>query len=263
MPDVPEQFRDIIARWDEVQEMMKFVKALQRLQVITDSASSKPLMWAPNAENAVLDLRAITPTGEVIIPTPFSNPMTTLGDIIYALANGVPTRLGAGTAGQVLTVTAGLIPSWATPSAAGGVSKYTKLQKYSSQSVGSGSSNAISFSGGDVLVNADSIWSSGAPTRFTLTAGLWLLTGEIGWASSPITGYRKIYFSKSGTFNDYPSDGTLAAPTNSTSGNYIETTSLLRANAGDYVEIIASQINDLASAMDVEFCTVGVVRLGD
>ncbi|MBX9866091.1 MAG: collagen-like protein [Burkholderiales bacterium] len=45
------------------------------------------------------------------------NPMTATGDMIYAGANGFPTRLGAGVAGQVLTLSnsAPIIPIWQTP----------------------------------------------------------------------------------------------------------------------------------------------------
>jgi len=42
------------------------------------------------------------------------NPMTTSGDLIYGAGAGVPTRLGIGLAGQVLTVAAGL-PAWQNP----------------------------------------------------------------------------------------------------------------------------------------------------
>lgn len=47
-------------------------------------------------------------------PSAFSDPLTTNGDII-ARIGGVTTRLGIGSPGQVLTVSAGL-PSWQTPS---------------------------------------------------------------------------------------------------------------------------------------------------
>ena len=46
------------------------------------------------------------------------SPMTTTGDIEYRNGSSVATRLPIGTAGQVLTVAAG-IPSWATPSGGG------------------------------------------------------------------------------------------------------------------------------------------------
>lgn len=47
---------------------------------------------------------------------PFTNPMTTIGDIIYASATSspaTPTRLGIGSNGQILTVTSG-VPAWST-----------------------------------------------------------------------------------------------------------------------------------------------------
>jgi hypothetical protein len=48
------------------------------------------------------------------------NPMTTTGDTIYSSSGSTPARLGIGTSGQVLTVSGGGVPSWATPSAGGG-----------------------------------------------------------------------------------------------------------------------------------------------
>lgn len=48
------------------------------------------------------------------VATGGSNPMTTLGDIIYGGALGVQTRLPIGTTSQVLTVVGG-VPAWATP----------------------------------------------------------------------------------------------------------------------------------------------------
>jgi hypothetical protein len=54
------------------------------------------------------------------------NPETTLGDIAYRSSTAnVKTRLGLGTAGQVLTVNSGATaPEWATPAGGGG---YTEL----------------------------------------------------------------------------------------------------------------------------------------
>ena len=45
--------------------------------------------------------------------------LTTTGDIIYRNAT-IPTRLGIGTTGQILTVSGG-IPAWATPASSGGM----------------------------------------------------------------------------------------------------------------------------------------------
>jgi hypothetical protein len=43
-----------------------------------------------------------------------TDPMTTVGDIIYGAASGVPTRLAGGTNGQILQANTGAAPSWST-----------------------------------------------------------------------------------------------------------------------------------------------------
>lgn len=45
----------------------------------------------------------------------FSNPMTTIGDLIVGSTAGAAIRLANGTAGQVLTAVAGAPPAWADP----------------------------------------------------------------------------------------------------------------------------------------------------
>jgi hypothetical protein len=49
-----------------------------------------------------------------------TNPMTTIGDIIYGGAAGTPTRLAAGTAGQVLTSNGAAAPTWTSIGSATG-----------------------------------------------------------------------------------------------------------------------------------------------
>ena len=58
-----------------------------------------------------------------------ANPMTTSGDVIYGGASGTPTRLAAGSNGQVLTLAAG-IPSWATGGQSGMASATATLQDF-------------------------------------------------------------------------------------------------------------------------------------
>jgi hypothetical protein len=53
--------------------------------------------------------------------TGMTNPMTTTGDTIYSSSGSTPARLGIGTSGQVLTVSGGGVPSWATASGGGGM----------------------------------------------------------------------------------------------------------------------------------------------
>ncbi len=52
--------------------------------------------------------------------TALTNPMTTIGDIIYGGASGVPTRLAAGTSGNVLQTNGAGAPTWVAPGGGGG-----------------------------------------------------------------------------------------------------------------------------------------------
>lgn len=82
---------------------------------LTDSTSSTSTTTAatPNSVKTSYDL------ANAAIP---KSTVTTAGDVIYATGSGAVTRLGIGTAGQVLTVNGGATaPSWATPSSGGGL----------------------------------------------------------------------------------------------------------------------------------------------
>jgi len=75
-----------------------------------------------------------------------ANPMTTQGDIIYGGASGAPTRLGIGTAGQVLKVNAGATaPEWGAASG-GGAAGYD-LDSYSIDGTYGDDFTAASLSG--------------------------------------------------------------------------------------------------------------------
>ena len=70
------------------------------------STTSSVLASTPTATKSAYDLAAAA------VP---KSTVTTAGDVIYATGSSAVTRLGIGSAGQVLTVAAG-VPSWATPS---------------------------------------------------------------------------------------------------------------------------------------------------
>jgi hypothetical protein len=84
-----------------------------------------------NKETSALDTSTTKyPCNNVVktaVDGKMANPMTTAGDTIYGGASGVPTRLGVGTAGQVLTVNSGATaPEWADASG-GGTSLWTAI----------------------------------------------------------------------------------------------------------------------------------------
>ena len=82
-----------------------------------------------------------------------SNPMTTLGDLMYANTGGVPIRLPATSNGFVLTLSGG-VPTWAAPTGGGGTpgGVNTELQINNSGAFGGSgifmSSGVVSFGSG-------------------------------------------------------------------------------------------------------------------
>lgn len=91
---------------------------------VTDSGvTANTLMYANGSKqlSSVTIGTGLSLTTGTLSTTALINPMTTSGDIIYGGASGVPTRLAAGSDGNVLTL-AGGVPTWAagasTPSLA-------------------------------------------------------------------------------------------------------------------------------------------------
>lgn len=80
---------------------------------LTDSTSSTSTTTAatPNSVKSAYDLAGTA------IP---KNTVTAAGDILYASGSATVTRLGIGTANQVLSVS-GTVPAWTTPSSGGGL----------------------------------------------------------------------------------------------------------------------------------------------
>lgn len=118
-------------------------------------------------------------TGHVatrLLPTGLTNPMTTTGDIIYSSdGSGTPARLGIGTSGQILAVSAGGIPEWVT--GGGGSGTVTSVD------IASGTS------GTDVNITGSPITTSGTITLNIPDAGA-SARGLITTASQTIAGNK-------------------------------------------------------------------------
>jgi hypothetical protein len=155
----------------------------------------------------------LTVTGNATISgSPLSNPMTTLGDIIYENSTPAPARLAAGaTTGAVLMNTASGAPSWsllsALPSTAGILpvaNGGTGLATLTTGNVilGAGTSNVTFVSpatSGNVLTANGTTWTSAAPsgggapttaTYITQTADATLSAEQA--LSTLATGYMKV-----------------------------------------------------------------------
>jgi len=76
------------------------------------SSTSTHTLNIPLASTASVTAGLISNTDYTNFSNKISNPMTALGDIIYGGALGAPTALGIGSVNQVLTVSAGGIPTW-------------------------------------------------------------------------------------------------------------------------------------------------------
>ena len=103
-------------------------------------------------------------TGQVTAAAAFSalSPITTTGDIIYSSTGTTNSRLGIGTAGQVLTVVSG-VPAWTTAASSG----VTSITGTSNQITASASTGAVTLSVPSTFV---------APGYIKDTTGLYLST---------------------------------------------------------------------------------------
>lgn len=86
--------------------------------VQAQSPSLKDTLWYDNAVSPPQWKTASIPT--ILGYTPMTNPMTNIGDIVIGSTSGSPIRLGAGTNGQVLSLSSGS-PVWSTSKGAFGV----------------------------------------------------------------------------------------------------------------------------------------------
>lgn len=128
-----------------------------------------------------------------------------VGDILYASATGVLSKLPIGTAAQILTVAAGL-PSWATQAAAAN----TALSNLASTAI-----NTSLIFGSGVAGILKTIDTAGASPSLSLSTGISSLSGQDSGAMSLITGAGTVTNNGSGSWTG----GTGSAVGNRRSGS--------------------------------------------
>jgi hypothetical protein len=127
--------------------------------------------------------------------TGMTNPMTTTGDTIYSSSGSTPARLGIGTAGQVLTVAAG-VPSWATPAGSSGPA----FQAFSNTAFSAATVTYVKIQLNTETFDTDNCFDSTTNYRFTPTkAGYYQFNSRIsiGGMAANAQAYGAIY--KNGT----------------------------------------------------------------
>jgi hypothetical protein len=193
------------------------------------------------------------------------------GDLIGASADNTPVRIpGPGVDGYIpktdSTAASGI--SWSRVAEASSVAA-CKAVLTANQTLNNAAETPISFT--TEIYDTDTIHDNATnPTRFTIkTPGLYLLQGHVQWGANT-TGDRTIQFKKNGT--DYLDDEVLD-PDDANGNLRASTISIVKLNAGDYVELIAIhtitgggtlQVIGGGSGTTAEYRTQATVtRLGD
>jgi hypothetical protein len=191
------------------------------------STTSSVLAATPTAVKSAYDLA----DGAIAKTT-----VTTAGDILYRNAT-VPTRLGIGTAGQVLTVNAGATaPEWAT--AAGGASfSGCLLLRSGNQSISNSTDTAVLFDVETFDVGGYHSTSTNT-SRITIPSGkggYYQFNYNVMWASNS-SGLREVMLFKNGTRVQYFTALAIA------SGSQSQAITMIQAGAvNDYFEVYVFQ----------------------
>jgi hypothetical protein len=165
------------------------------------------------------------------LTTPTISTATTNGDILYGTGSGALARLGIGTTGQVLNVSAG-VPAWATVSSG---STFTGCSLFNSatQSCATGVSTILTFDSERADSNAFHSTSSntGRITIPTGKAGKYLFGFMID-TSNVATGTNGVNVYKNGTYVDISGRVQPWVGQPVSSGNFI-----LDLAVADYIEL--------------------------
>jgi len=167
------------------------------------------------------------------------NPSTTLGDIEYRSATAnTNTRLGIGSTGQVLTVSAG-VPAWATPSSGSTFVGCSLYDSNATTSISNATNTAITFNSENF--DTDGFHSTVTNTsRITIPsgkAGKYLVVGQI-FIQNGGSGTRRLDVFKNGT--------TFARTQNfpdASEQGYVNLSVTMDLAVGDYIELYVFQNN--------------------
>jgi hypothetical protein len=239
---------------------VKFVDATDNSKSIAHNSASAVASKELTLASAITDDRTVTfpdATGTLAL-----NPMTTAGDVIYGGVSGVPTRLGVGSTGDVLTVAAG-VPSWSAPAASGSGSGELNVISNPSASTaitgwtasGAGITVARSTTSSDlplegIIASAIKITPVSSTDyvyfRWTMPAALKNTKLKLQWDQRPLSGYAsgdlKVEVHTNTASNYAGTDATLPLSTDSSSVSAIPNqtgiyTTTYDSDSSDYYEV--------------------------
>lgn len=154
-------------------------------------------------------------------------PYTTQGDLAYATSSSTLTRLGIGSAGQVLRVNpAGTGLEYNNAPAAAGA----QIRRNATQSIPNATYTAVLLND-QIWENPSTVWSTGATKLFAPYTGKYLIAAYVGWLANS-NGLREAYVSINGgvalaydsrmAVNGAATRQTMSFITTITAGQYIE-----------------------------------------
>jgi hypothetical protein len=185
------------------------------------------------------------------------NPETTLGDIAYRSAtSNTNTRLAIGSAGQVLTVAAG-VPSWASPAA--GSFAGCRLTQSTSNAIANTTWSAITY-------NTETFDTDGFHSTSTNTSRITIPSGKGGYYQ--FYGNATIQTTNTTTVINqlfYKNGAEVSQPYIRTGGvgyDSVMISTVLNLSAGDYVEHYMWQNSGGERQIENGFIHFGCIYLG-
>lgn len=235
--ETPRNFPELLKEWEAIRRDLAWVRALRQLKIVTATGGGEvAIQYQDGSENAVLDLRSLTPSGAP--PN-----------------DGIPAQ--DGNAYKVLT-TDGTSLAWQSPSRF-----YTSVYRSAAQSISNGAFESVSFD--TVESNTFGVWSSSTPTRMTVQAsGIYWFSTSIVYANNT-TGTRYASIVKNGSGQHQMVDNRAANQGPGGNPVYATVPILNTAVAGDYFELQAYQ--DSGGALNISgaagYSIFRMVRVGD
>jgi len=187
--------------------------------------------------------------------TGMTNPMSTTGDIIYSSSGSTPAKLGIGSTGNVLTVSAGGVPAWAAP-ASGSTFSGCSLYMSANLTVANITLTTVNFDSEDFDVDGYHSTSSNT-SRITIPSGK---TGYFSISTSAVWDAGNNYYLESWLYKNGSLFSMVGGDDAGIYKNVLANTKIVYAVPTDYFELKVKQQNggdrDLLGGTDDTFFSI-------